>query len=250
MNAWGREMRFADQPPSYAHLRAVQAERDGDTSLSEGAAVRCGWGRVIMGHTFSRPEDIAGQLLRERPGKRDIAMYVSDPHIVLAAAPQTLFLDPSDTYRLDLDKPMVDQLPAGVRLGRVQTQLEAEEINELYLKRDMVPTDPTYVWETRDSDELIYLVAVDEETGHVLGTVIGINHIAAFNDPTRGSSLWCLCVDPQASRPGIGELLARGLADYLRERAASTWTCPCCTTTRARGFCTRRWAFARSTPSR
>ena len=218
MNAWGRDMRFADQPPSYAHLRAVQAERDGDATLSEGAAVRCGWGRVIMGHTFASPEDIARQLLRERPGKRDIAMYVADPHIVLAAAPQTLFLDPSDTYRLDLDKPMVDERPEGVRLGRVQTQLEAESVNELYLKRDMVPTDPTYVWETRDSDELIYLVAVEEESGHVLGTVMGINHIAAFNDPTRGSSLWCLCVDPQASRPGIGELLARGLADYLRER--------------------------------
>jgi len=89
MNSWGREMRFTDQPPSYAHLRAVQAERGGDGTLHEGAAVRCGWGRVIMGHTFSRPEDIARQLLSERPGKRDIAMYVADPHIVLATAPKT-----------------------------------------------------------------------------------------------------------------------------------------------------------------
>ena len=38
----------------------------------------------------------------EGPGQRDIAFYVSDPHVVLAQAPQELFLDPSHTYRLDL----------------------------------------------------------------------------------------------------------------------------------------------------
>ena len=75
---------------------------------SEDACIDCGWGRVLMGHTFKRPQDIAEQLLQESPGKRDIAMYVADPHVVLAAAPQTLFLDPSDSYRLDLDTPLAD----------------------------------------------------------------------------------------------------------------------------------------------
>ena len=214
-------MRFADQPPSYAHLRAVEAERGDGEALREDTSVTCGWGRVIMGHTFEKPEDVAKQLLRERPGKRDIAMYVADPHIVLAAAPQTLFLDPSDTYRLDLDRPMVEQPLEGVRVTRVETHLQAEEINELYLKRDMVPTDPDHIWDTREDETLVYLVAVEEATGSVLGAVMGINHGAAFNDPTRGSSLWCLCVDPQASRPGIGELIARSLADYFRERGCA-----------------------------
>ena len=221
MNTYSKAARFADQPPSYAHLRAMEAEAGGDEALVEASSVDCGWGRVIMGHTFEKPEAIAEQLLREHPGKRDIAMYVADPHIVLAAAPQTLFLDPSDTYRLDLDAPLVEQPAEGVRVVRVENQQQAETINELYLKRDMVPTDPDHIWETRESEELIYLVAVDELSEEVLGTVMGINHVAAFRDPTKGSSLWCLCVDPQASRPGIGELLARSLADYLRDRGCA-----------------------------
>lgn len=210
-------MRFTDQPPSYQHLHAFLEEGEGE--LRENASVLCGWGRVIMGHTFKRPDDIAAQLLEEKPGKRDIAMYVSDPHLVLAAAPQTLFLDPSDTYRLDLDRPMLaEDGVEGIEIRRVQTRPEAETVNELYLKREMVPTDPDHVWATREQEDLVYLVAVDQADGSVVGTVMGINHIALFGDPSGGSSLWCLAVDPQASRPGIGELLVRSLAEYFRLR--------------------------------
>jgi len=211
-------MRFTDQPPSYEHLHAVSAQADESRELKDKASIRCGWGRVIMGHTFKQPADIAQQLLEEKPNKRDIAMYVADPHLVLAAAPQTLFLDPSDTYRLDLDRPMLEQRPEGVAVSRVTTREQAEAINELYLKREMVPTDPAYVFKTREADDLVYLVALDEVTDAVIGTVMGINHVALFGDPSGGSSLWCLSVDPQASRPGIGELLVRSLAEYFRER--------------------------------
>ncbi|MEE4190231.1 MAG: N-acetylglutaminylglutamine synthetase [Halieaceae bacterium] len=211
-------MRFTDQPPSYEHLHAVQQQVDGEDGLRDKASVLCGWGRVIMGHTYENPQDIAAQLLQEKSGKRDIAMYVSDPHLVLAAAPQTLFLDPSDTYRLDLDRPLLEAGFDGVTVTRVQTREQAEAVNELYLKNDMVPTDPEHVWNTREAAELIYLVAVDNDSDAVLGTVMGINHVPLFGDPSRGSSLWCLAVDPQAGRPGMGELLVRSLAEYFRTR--------------------------------
>jgi len=210
-------MRFTDQPPSYQHLRAL-AEDQGVDDMRENATLLCGWGRVIMAHSFSDPEEIARQLLRERPGKRDIAMYVSDPHLVLAAAPQTLFLDPSDTYRLDLEPDIAGEPVDGLSIGRVATREQAEAVNELYLKRDMVPTDPEHIWTTRDSEELVYLVAVEDSSETVVGTVMGINHRAMFNDPSAGSSLWCLSVDPQASRPGIGQLLVRALASFFQQR--------------------------------
>jgi len=217
MAQWGEEMRFADQPPSHAHLCSLRDRRGAGATFAPNATVACGWGRVIMGHTFEDPGAVAEELMKEHAGKRDIAIYVADPHIVLAAAPQTLFLDPSDTYRLDLDRPMVERELEGVRVRRVASPTEAETINEHYLKRDMVPTDPIHIWETRNDDTLIYLVAVDTETDLVLGSVMGINHGAAFGDPSLGSSLWCLCVDPQASRPGVGECLVRSLAENLRE---------------------------------
>jgi hypothetical protein len=63
-------------------------------------AIDCGWGRLLFGHTFSGPQAVAETLLDERPGQRDIAFYLTDPHVVLAAAPSDLFLDPSHSYRL------------------------------------------------------------------------------------------------------------------------------------------------------
>jgi GNAT-family acetyltransferase (TIGR03103 family) len=215
-------MRFTDQPPSYEHLIAIRRRQQSAEPLQENVSIDCGWGRILMGHTFKRPTAIAEQLVHESPGKRDIAIYVADPHVVLAAAPQTLFLDPSDTYRLDLEGPLVEPEAApGVRVCRVSSAEQARAVNDLYLKRDMVPTDPEYIWEQRTSDQIVWLVAVDDNTDTVVGTVMGINHLALFDDPSRGSSLWCLAVDPQASHPGIGELLLRHLADYFLDRGCS-----------------------------
>ncbi|MEZ5572525.1 MAG: N-acetylglutaminylglutamine synthetase [Halioglobus sp.] len=211
-------MRFPDQPPSYQHLEAMQKKASADAALQEDVWIDCGWGRVIMGHTFRQPEKIASEMLRESPGKRDIAIYVADPHVALAAAPQTLFLDPSDTYRLDLGSTLVDDSRSrGISVGQVSTMEQAHAVNALYLKRQMVPTDPEYIWAQRTSDQLIWLVATDDTTGTVLGTVMGINHRTLFNDPSAGCSLWCLAVDPQAIQPGVGELLLRHLADYFLE---------------------------------
>lgn len=209
-------MRFEDQPPSYQHLQAIRKREGADRALARNVSIDCGWGRVLMGHTFEKPAEIAKQLLQESPGKRDIAMYVADPHVVLATTPQTLFLDPSDSYRLDLEKPMLDNFDSGgVGVQRVATPQQARRVNELYLKREMVPTDPEYIWSQRESDKLVWLIATDDATGEVIGTVMGIDHVALFDDPSRGSSLWCLAVDPQATQPGIGELLLRSLADYF-----------------------------------
>jgi len=209
-------MRFPDQPPSYQLLAAMQKESSAEEAIKENVWIDCGWGRVLMGHTFRQPEKIASEMLRESPGKRDIAIYVADPHVTLAAAPQTLFLDPSDTYRLDLESTLVDaSRMSGISIGQVSTIQQADAVNALYLKRQMVPTDPEYVWAQRDSDKLVWLVATDDATGEVLGTVMGINHVTLFNDPSGGCSLWCLAVDPQAIQPGVGEMLLRHLADFF-----------------------------------
>ena len=56
-------------------------------------AVECGWGRLIAGHTFASPQDIATALLQERPEHRDIAFYVEQPHVGVAHAPQRLFVE-------------------------------------------------------------------------------------------------------------------------------------------------------------
>ncbi len=179
--------------------------------------LRCGWGRLIFGQTFRDNRKIAELLRSEAQGKRDIAMYLFDPHVALSLAPQELFLDPSHTFRLWLERYRPDsRRPKGFIVRLLQTLEDAEAAQNIYLKRKMVPPPPAFMWENRMSKMLTYLVAEDEQTGHVIGTVTGVDHREAFNDPENGASLWALAVDPQAAHPGIGETLVRHLAEYFQ----------------------------------
>jgi hypothetical protein len=79
-----------------------QPPRSSGEVEKKNVALDCGWGRLLFGQTFDSAGDLAACIRAEGPGRRDIAFYISDPHVLLAAAPQELFLDPSHTYRLDL----------------------------------------------------------------------------------------------------------------------------------------------------
>lgn len=187
-------------------------------SKGDGRSAYCGWGRVLFAQTFGDPEEIAREMQNERRGERDVATYVLDPHVVLSYAPQQLFLDPSDMLRIDLGKFEETPLPESLVVRRIERPQEARALGDLYLKRDMVPTDPDFLWSRRASDEVILLVAVDARSGQVLGTVTGLDHVEIFRDVANGSSLWCLAVDPSAPLPGIGEALVRYLATCFKRR--------------------------------
>lgn len=179
----------------------------------------CGWGRVIFGQTFDDPETLTQEILKEKPRQRDVAIYVEQPHVVLSYAPQQLFLDPSDTLRLQLDEFNDDvPVPFGMIVRRIESEREAESINDIYTRRGMVDTEPGFAWLHRDDDKVVLLVAVDSVDGDVLGAVLGLDHVRIFDDPQRGSSLWSLAVDPLSSRPGIGQALVRALAAYFKRR--------------------------------
>jgi len=183
------------------------------------AVTECGWGRLIFGQTFSDPETISQEILKEKKNQRDIALYLRDPHVVLSLKPQELFLDPSHTYRLWLSNYLPGRIqPSGFLIRKSQRRSDADAINRILKKCNLLPADPEFMWENRDSAQLTYIVAEDPKTGEILGTVTGIDHVAAFSDPENGSSLWCLAVDPQASFPGIGRTLVAYLADHFSAR--------------------------------
>src|SRR5690606_23715001 len=139
--------------------------------------------------------------------------------VLLASAPQEVFLDPSHTYRLDLATYRAGRRqPRGFTIRRLATEQDAEAINRIYAARHMVTAPPSFIHARRDDRTLVYLLAEDSLTGEIIGTVTGVNHARAFNDPECGSSLWCLAVDPQAAQPGIGEALVRRLAEHFKAR--------------------------------
>jgi GNAT-family acetyltransferase (TIGR03103 family) len=205
-----------DGPASLAHHRYGF---DGDAQPNrENVALECGWGKLILAHTFERPEDVAAAVQDERLGSRNIAIYVRDPHVILAQAPLHLFLDPSHTFRLPLPAFDAPALPPGLRIRQLESLEDAEAINRIYLARHMVPADPGFLWTHRNSSNIAYLVAEDTANGSVVGTVTGVDHVNAFGDPEAGSSLWCLAVDPGAPHPGIGQALACDLATRFKTR--------------------------------
>lgn len=184
---------------------------------TENAVLDCGWGRLLFAQTFPKAEPLIEALRAEGPDRRDIALYVRNPHVLLASAPQEVFLDPSHTFRLDLAtyRPGRRQ-PRGFTVRRLVSEQDAEAVNRIYAARGMVPSPTDFIWSHRDDRNLTYLVAEDLVTGAVVGTVTGVNHVRAFSDPENGSSLWCLAVDPQATQPGIGEALVRRLAEHFK----------------------------------
>ena len=196
-----------------------QGEGSDQAQPDENAVVHCGWGRLLFGHTFETAEALTEAIRQEAPDERDIAVYLTDPHVLLAQAPEALFLDPSHTYRLDFQhyRPRRDRVP-GVYVRRVRSGDDAAAVNRIYAKHGMVQVSREFFLTHRGSRNIVHLLAVDEASGDIVGTVTGIDHVLTFADPERGSSLWCLAVDPQASLPGIGEVLVRHLIETFQTR--------------------------------
>ncbi len=206
------------QAPTYESLRAGHAQQGDPESGHSSVIIQCGWGRLLVGQTFSDYEVLAHSLLQEKPGERDIALYVADPQVVLSYAPQQLFLDPSDTLRLWFsDYRPARRGPRGFFIRRPQVASDWTAINNLYASAKMVKVDPERITAREDGGPS-YWLAEDEDTGEIIGTVMGLNHSRAFDDPERGSSLWCLAAAGQTLRAGVGEALVRHLVEYFMSR--------------------------------
>ncbi|MCP5269244.1 MAG: N-acetylglutaminylglutamine synthetase [Zoogloeaceae bacterium] len=207
-------------PAQMLSLRHWDAQAGAPASQTGGeVVVDCGWGRLIFGQTFSDPKRLADTLQAEAPGRRDLALYLRDPQVVVSLAPQQLFIDPSFTYRLDL---AITPAPASADNWRIRQAHadDAPEMIRIYRSRGMVSPLPGFFDKELDREHLDLLVA-ERRDGSLLGTVTGVDHRRIFNDPDNGSSLWALAVDVQADTPGVGEALVRALANLYRERQRS-----------------------------
>jgi len=188
-------------------------------SMARDVVVDMGWGRVLFGQTFRTAEGIVAQLRDEGEGRRDICLYARDPHVLVAGAPQELFVDPSYTYRSWLHHALPRRDPVrGLVVRALATRDDADAVNRIYVRCGMVPAPSGALWANQQLRHLTYLVAEDGRTGTVIGTVAGIDHALAFGDPEGGSSLWTLAVDPDSPVPGAGEALVRALVERFHTR--------------------------------
>ena len=184
--------------------------------------LECGWGRLVFGQTFTSQERLEAVLRAEKLGRRDICIYPRDPHVLVARAPQELFVDPSHTYRLDFSRYEPNpEVSRTARIRPVHDQDDVEGINQVYASARMVRAAADVVLANARDEAFTYLVATDAASGTVVGTVTGVDHVAAFGDPEGGTSLWCLAVDPQYPLPAVGEALVRTLVEQYAARGRS-----------------------------
>ncbi|CAN5123094.1 N-acetylglutaminylglutamine synthetase [soil metagenome] len=179
-----------------------------------------GWGRLVFGQTFPDHERLRDVLRDEASGRRDICLYLHDPHVLVATRPQEYFIDPSFTFRVWMHNYRPDPRRSAVVVVRqISGRDHCEEMNKVYLRCGMVPADVDVMWDNhRTTRHITYLVAEEVETGAVLGTITGVDHLRLFDDPDNGCSLWCLAVEPTTVHPGVGELLVRTLVERFQAR--------------------------------
>jgi len=188
-----------------------------DVTVRSNVAVDCGWGRLVFGQTFDDPQVLLSVLRAEAAGRRDVLLYLRWPQVVVGLAPHELFVDPSFTYRLQLaSAPDPGPPPVGLTVRRFRRG-DAGGVNRVLARNGMLQIDPAAQEANAALDTFVALVA-ETDDGLLVGTVTGVDHVAAFGDPEGGSSLWCLAVDPQAAVPGVGRALVVALADRLRGR--------------------------------
>ena len=202
-----------------APLSTSWEQRTDELPVQPDVALECGWGRLVFGQTFTSLERLEAVLRAEKPGRRDICIYPRDPHVLVARAPQELFVDPSHVYRLDFeryDPPPMTSRPVQIR--PVQDQDDVEQLNAVYAGAAMLRAAPDVVLANSRDEAFTYLIATDTTNGSVIGTVTGIDHTAAFGDPEGGTSLWCLAVDAQYPLPNIGQALVRTLVEQYIAR--------------------------------
>lgn len=187
--------------------------------MQSNAVIDMGWGRIIFGHTFASSDRLFNTICKEEDRKRDITLYLRDPHVVLSYAPDKLFLDPSHTYRLwSHDYRHSSSTVQAFNIRRITNLSDAEAINQIYASRHMVRCEPDFMLDRRASRLRTYLIAESVADRDPIGTVTGVDHVEAFNDPEKGASLWCLSVIPHANAPGVGESLVRHLAEHYFAR--------------------------------
>ncbi|GIJ77980.1 GNAT-family acetyltransferase TIGR03103 [Micromonospora phaseoli] len=219
------------------HAEPTDDERPG---AGAGVILDCGWGRLVFGQTFTDQAAVADVLRSEAAGARDICIYLRDPHVLVSRLPDELFIDPSLTFRLPLGdtprgprpstgtteeagsahtpSPMGDraELP-GVRIRRMRDAADADAVNRIYAANGMVTAPVDVLVDNAATDRFLHLVA-EATTGEIVGTITGVDHVAVFDDPDNGASLWCLTVDFNQAPPGTGQALITELAARLVAR--------------------------------
>lgn len=190
---------------------------DYKSKKEENKGIDCGWGRLIFGETYSRTEKLASDIKKERKLGRNILFYPLDPQMLLTHYPQDFFLNPSYTYKLDLEEFSVRRVHSPFTVRKAESEKDITRLNDIYKKMKMTPLRTGW-WNEKEESVSVWVVE-ENENKTLCGGVILVDHYTAWKDPKKSVSIWALVVDSNAQYPGIGKALIRNtVAEAKRKK--------------------------------
>jgi ribosomal protein S18 acetylase RimI-like enzyme len=192
--AWG------ELPPSVAERR------------DDAATLDCGWGRLVFGQTFPMPSRSRTPARREAGQPRHLPVRQRSARRGRAGPQRAV---PRPLAHLPPAPPPVPpptQPGPGSGCGRCSSRTTPRRSTPLPAQRHGHRSERAHLEQPADLG--LHLPGRRGRRHRaVIGTVMGVDHVEAFADPEGGTSLWCLAVDPQSSRPASARRSTRTLAE-------------------------------------
>ena len=176
--------------------------------MKENVSVDCGWGKLLFGETFSETKKTITELKKERKTERNVLFYPLDPQLMMTSNAQDFFLNPAYIYKLDLhifSDRKISRTTFSIR--KAETQEDIDALNAIYIKMHMLPFRKNWFEEKHES--LSVYVVEDKKTKEIYGGMMMIDHVSAFEDEKKSTSVWSVVISSSAPYSGMGKALMK-----------------------------------------
>ncbi|HID92262.1 TPA: GNAT family N-acetyltransferase [Candidatus Gracilibacteria bacterium] len=176
--------------------------------MKENIIVDCGWGKLLFGETFSNIKKTITELKKERKIERNILFYPLEPQLIMTSNAADFFLNPAYIYKLDIEKFSNRRvLRTTFIIRKADTEFDIEELNKVYIKMKMLPLRKN--WFAKKHESITVYVVEDKKTKEIYGGLMLLDHVSAFKDDKKSTSIWSVVVSSIAPYTGMGKALMK-----------------------------------------
>jgi len=176
--------------------------------MTENVSLDCGWGKLLFGETFFETKKTITELKKERKAERNVLFYPLDPQLMMTSNAQDFFLNPAYIYKLDLKNFSERKISRGTfSIRKAENQEDIDALNNVYIKMKMLPLRKN--WFAEKPDAISIYVVEDKKTKEIYGGMMLIDHVVAFQDEKKSTSIWSVVVSSSAPYTGMGKALMK-----------------------------------------
>ena len=176
--------------------------------MIENAILDCGWGKLLFGETFFETKKTISELKKERKTERNILFYPLDPQLMMTSNSADFFLNPAYVYKLDIKNVLNRKISRATFVVRkAETEKDIEDLNKIYVKMHMLPLRKN--WFSKKDESITVYVVEDKKTKEIYGGMMLIDHVSAFKDEKKSTSIWSVVITSSAPYSWMGKALMK-----------------------------------------